>query len=167
MACAQGGVELPDDEESRRHLPTCLEAKRCTQGAQEAQTGAALTSCTAHGARFSCVLRLIYGHGRQCVQENLEREMLEEVCRLREMVDVLQQAVNDAETRAVNEREAAKDAIAQLEAASAIEETVVMVEDTEKVKSLSAEVDRLKVSPSHQFHPEIVQCGICALKIMA
>lgn len=85
--------------------------------------------------------------------------MLEEVCRLREMVDVLQQAVNDAETRAVNEREAAKDAIAQLEAAS--------VEDTEKVKSLSAEVDRLKVSPLHQFHPEIVQCGICALKIMA
>lgn len=71
-----------------------------------------------------------------CVQENLEREMLEEVCRLREMVDVLQQAVNDAETRAVNEREAAKDAMAQLEAAS--------VEDTEKVKSLSAEVDRLK-----------------------
>jgi hypothetical protein len=43
MACAQGGVELPDDEESRRHLPTCLEAKRCTQGAQEAQTGAALS----------------------------------------------------------------------------------------------------------------------------
>ncbi|AQK96134.1 Myosin family protein with Dil domain [Zea mays] len=81
---------------------------------------------------------------RLCVQENLEREMLEEVCRLREMVDVLQQAVNDAETRAVNEREAAKDAMAQLEAASAIEETVVMVEDTEKVKSLSAEVDRLK-----------------------
>lgn len=81
---------------------------------------------------------------RLCVQENLEREMLEEVCRLREMVDVLQQAVNDAETRAVNEREAAKDAIAQLEAASAIEETVVMIEDTEKVKSLSAEVDRLK-----------------------
>ncbi|PWZ12131.1 Myosin-9 [Zea mays] len=76
--------------------------------------------------------------------ENLEREMLEEVCRLREMVDVLQQAVNDAETRAVNEREAAKDAMAQLEAASAIEETVVMIEDTEKVKSLSAEVDRLK-----------------------
>ncbi|AQK96131.1 Myosin family protein with Dil domain [Zea mays] len=73
---------------------------------------------------------------RLCVQENLEREMLEEVCRLREMVDVLQQAVNDAETRAVNEREAAKDAMAQLEAAS--------VEDTEKVKSLSAEVDRLK-----------------------
>lgn len=62
------------------------------------------------------------------------------------MVDVLQQAINDAETRATNEREAAKDAVAQLEAASA-----VMVEDTEKVKVLNAEVDHLKVSPSHQF----------------
>ncbi|CAD6231117.1 unnamed protein product [Miscanthus lutarioriparius] len=76
---------------------------------------------------------------RKLRQENLEREMLDEMCRLREMVDVLQQAVNDAETRAINEREAAKDAIAQLEAAS-----VAMVEDTEKVKALNAEVDRLK-----------------------
>uniref|UniRef100_A0A804QTS7 Dilute domain-containing protein n=1 Tax=Zea mays TaxID=4577 RepID=A0A804QTS7_MAIZE len=91
---------------------------------------------------------------RLCVQENLEREMLEEVCRLREMVDVLQQAVNDAETRAVNEREAAKDAMAQLEAASAIEETVVMVEDTEKVKSLSAEVDRLKALSEAELRNE-------------
>nr|TKW15857.1 hypothetical protein SEVIR_5G212000v2 [Setaria viridis] len=76
--------------------------------------------------------------------EDLEREMLDEMCRLREMVDVLQQAVNDAETRAVNEREAAKKAIAELEAAPLIKETVVMVEDTEKVNSLNAEVDRLK-----------------------
>ncbi|PUZ56104.1 hypothetical protein GQ55_5G269100 [Panicum hallii var. hallii] len=76
--------------------------------------------------------------------EDLEREMLDEMCRLREMVDVLQQAVNDAETRAVNEREAAKKAIAESEAARVIKETVVMVEDTEKVNSLNAEVDRLK-----------------------
>ncbi|RCV26581.1 hypothetical protein SETIT_5G257300v2 [Setaria italica] len=76
--------------------------------------------------------------------EDLEREMLAEMCRLREMVDVLQQAVNDAETRAVNEREAARKAIAELEAAPLIKETVVMVEDTEKVNSLNAEVDRLK-----------------------
>ncbi|KAG2598643.1 hypothetical protein PVAP13_5KG404800 [Panicum virgatum] len=62
--------------------------------------------------------------------EDLEREMVDEMCRLREMVDVLQQAVNDAETRTVNEREAAKKAIAE--------------SDTEKVTSLNAEVDRLK-----------------------
>lgn len=80
---------------------------------------------------------------------------MDEMCRLREMVDVLQQAVNDAETRAINEREAAKDAIAELEAATVTKETVVMVEDTEKIKSLNAEVDRLKVSPSHQFHISI------------
>jgi len=76
--------------------------------------------------------------------EDLEREMVDEMCRLREMVDVLQQAVNDAETRALNEREAAKKAIAESEAAPVIKETVVMVEDTEKVNSLNAEVDRLK-----------------------
>ena len=104
------------------------------------------------------------------VQEDLEREMVDEMCRLREMVDVLQQAVNDAETRAVNEREAAKKAIAESEAAPVIKETVVMVEDTEKVNSLNAEVDRLKVSRSHQFDSEIVECGmvscgICSLNI--
>jgi len=76
--------------------------------------------------------------------EDLEREMVDEMCRLREMVDVLQQAVNDAETRAVNEREAATKAIAESEAAPVIKETVVTVEDTEKVTSLNAEVDRLK-----------------------
>ena len=99
------------------------------------------------------------------VQEYLVREMVDEMCRLREMVDVLQQAVNDAETRAVNEREAAKKAIAESEAAPVIKETVVMVEDTEKVNSLNAEVDRLKVSRSHQFDSEIVECGICSLNI--
>ncbi|CAO2165317.1 unnamed protein product [Urochloa humidicola] len=81
---------------------------------------------------------------RELRLEDLEREMQDEMCRLREMVDVLQQAVNDAETRAVNEREAAKKAIAKSEAAPVIKETVVMVEDTEKVDSLNAEVDRLK-----------------------
>ncbi|KAF8670970.1 hypothetical protein HU200_050241 [Digitaria exilis] len=77
-------------------------------------------------------------------QEDLEWEMLGEMCRLREMVDVLQQAVNDAETRAINEREAAKKAMAELEAAPVIKETVVMVEDTEKVNSLNREIDQLK-----------------------
>lgn len=93
------------------------------------------------------------------VQENLEWEMLGEMCRLREMVDVLQQAVNDAETRAINEREAAKKAIAESEVVPVIKETVVMVEDTEKVNSLKEEVDRLKVSLSHQFNSEKLQCG--------
>ena len=85
------------------------------------------------------------------VQEILEREMQDEMCRLREMVDVLQQAVNDAETRALNEREAAKKAIAE--------------SDTEKVTSLNAEVDRLKVSHSHRFDSEIVECGMVSCGI--
>ncbi|KAK3161116.1 hypothetical protein QOZ80_1BG0072220 [Eleusine coracana subsp. coracana] len=61
---------------------------------------------------------------------------------LHEMVDVLQQAVDDAEARAIAEREAAKKAVA--EAPPVIKETVVTVEDTEKVNSLHAEVARLK-----------------------
>lgn len=66
------------------------------------------------------------------------------------MVDVLQQAVDDAEARAIAEREAAKKAIA--EAPPVMKETVVMVEDTEKVNSLHAEVGRLKVCHPHQLH---------------
>uniref|UniRef100_A0A0D3EQK3 Dilute domain-containing protein n=1 Tax=Oryza barthii TaxID=65489 RepID=A0A0D3EQK3_9ORYZ len=61
---------------------------------------------------------------------------------LREMVDVLQQAVEDAEVRVIAEREAAKKAIA--EAPPVIKEIVVQVVDTDKVDSLAAEVARLK-----------------------
>jgi len=55
---------------------------------------------------------------------------------------VLQQAVEDAEVRVIAEREAAVKAIA--EAPPVIKETVVWVEDAEKVNSWNAEVDRLK-----------------------
>ncbi|KAF0916335.1 hypothetical protein E2562_005934 [Oryza meyeriana var. granulata] len=71
-----------------------------------------------------------------------EKERAEEMCRLREMVDVLQQAVEDAEVRVIAEREAAKKAIA--EAPPVIKEIVVHVEDTEKVDSLTDELGRLK-----------------------
>ncbi|XBI24519.1 hypothetical protein VPH35_049607 [Triticum aestivum] len=73
---------------------------------------------------------------------NVERERLDEICRLHEMVDVLQQAVEDAEVRVIAEREAAVKAIA--EAPPVIKETVVWVEDADKVNSWNAEVDRLK-----------------------
>ena len=73
---------------------------------------------------------------------NVERERLDELCRLHEMVDVLQQAVEDAEVRVIAEREAAVKAIA--EAPPVIKETVVWVEDADKVNSWNAEVDRLK-----------------------
>uniref|UniRef100_A0A453DWM1 Dilute domain-containing protein n=1 Tax=Aegilops tauschii subsp. strangulata TaxID=200361 RepID=A0A453DWM1_AEGTS len=75
-------------------------------------------------------------------QANVERERLDELCRLHEMVDVLQQAVEDAEVRVIAEREAAVKAIA--EAPPVIKETVVWVEDADKVNSWNAEVDRLK-----------------------
>ncbi|KAM0874206.1 hypothetical protein ACQ4PT_037583 [Festuca glaucescens] len=73
---------------------------------------------------------------------NVEKERLDEISRLHEMVDVLQQAVEDAEVRVIAEREAAIKAIA--EAPPVIKETVVWVEDTEKVNSWNAEVGRLK-----------------------
>lgn len=111
------------------------------------------------------------------MQANLERERFNELCRLHEMVDVLQQAVEDAEVRVIAEREAALKAIA--EAPPVIKEKVVLVEDTEKVNSSKAEVERLKVclaltpigwlwfptfsrkkSLTPIYHPDIVQCAI-------
>ncbi|KAK3164630.1 hypothetical protein QOZ80_1AG0022080 [Eleusine coracana subsp. coracana] len=75
-------------------------------------------------------------------RKELVKLRLANLQRLHEMVDVLQQAVDDAEARAIAEREAAKKAVA--EAPPVIKETVVTVEDTEKVNSLHAEVARLK-----------------------
>lgn len=91
------------------------------------------------------------------MQANVERERLDEICRLHEMVDVLQQAVEDAEVRVIAEREAAVKAIA--EAPPVIKETVVWVEDSEKVNSWNAEVDRLKVI-SHANAPSR-DCTMC------
>jgi hypothetical protein len=137
MACAPGDVELPDDEESRLDLPVLLEAEHCEEAASEAQTGPARPLVgDLYCSRLSCVRCLTCE--RNNVQANLQR--------LHEMVDVLQQAVGDAEARAI----AAKKAIA--EAPPVIKETVVTVEDTEKVNSLHAEVARLKVCHSHQPH---------------
>lgn len=73
---------------------------------------------------------------------NVEKERLDEISRLHEMVDVLQQAVEDAQVRVIVEREAAIKAIA--DAPPVIKETVVWVEDTEKVNSWNAEIGRLK-----------------------
>ncbi|XP_062213837.1 myosin-17-like isoform X2 [Phragmites australis] len=79
----------------------------------------------------------------QCAwRKSIASKQLTNLERLHEMVDVLQQAVDDAEARAIAEREAAKKAVA--EAPPVIKETVVLVEDTEKVNSLHAEVARLK-----------------------
>ena len=90
------------------------------------------------------------------MQANAERERLDEIRRLHEMVDVLQQAVEDAEVRVIAERESAIRAIA--DAPPVIKETVVWVEDTEKVSSWNAEVGRLKVS-------HIVQCAMVHTKL--
>ncbi|KAG8044919.1 hypothetical protein GUJ93_ZPchr0008g13198 [Zizania palustris] len=86
-----------------------------------------------------CAARIQLGKLRRA---RIEKERVEEMCRLREMVDVLQQAVEDAEVRVIAEREAAKKAIA--EAPPVIKEKVVLVEDDEKVNSLTVEVGRLK-----------------------
>jgi hypothetical protein len=62
MACAQGTVELPDDEESRPDLPAFLEAEHGDQGAQEPQNGRNIIFYTCCNAEwFCCVLCLIYG----------------------------------------------------------------------------------------------------------
>ncbi|EMS64323.1 Myosin-Vb [Triticum urartu] len=124
-----GAVELPGHEEGLGDLPVRLEAEHCEEAARQAQTGHTLTPL------HLPLLSLEW-------LANVERERLDEICRLHEMVDVLQQAVEDAEVRVIAEREAAVKAIA--EAPPVIKETVVWVEDADKVNSWNAEVDRLK-----------------------
>lgn len=91
---------------------------------------------------------------RRLARLRIEQERAAEACRLREMVDVLQQAVEDAEVRVIAEREAAKKAIA--EAPPVIKEIVVQVVDTDKVDSLAAEVARLKVTPSMPLNVQFI-----------
>lgn len=79
-----------------------------------------------------------------CEQKNLEEEKGQEIAKLQEALQAMQLQIDEANARVVTEREAAKKAIE--EAPPVIKEVPVMVQDTEKVESLTAEVDNLKVN---------------------
>ena len=76
-------------------------------------------------------------------QKNLEEEKAQEVAKLQEALQAMQVHVEEVKALVVKEREVAKKAIE--DAPPVIKEVPVMVQDTEKVESLTAEVANLKV----------------------
>ncbi|KAK9697275.1 hypothetical protein RND81_08G026400 [Saponaria officinalis] len=76
------------------------------------------------------------------LRKNFEEEKSQEVAKLRESMQAMQLQLEESNSRIIKEREAAKKAIE--EAPPLVKEVPVMVEDTEKVESLAAEIDNLK-----------------------
>lgn len=77
-------------------------------------------------------------------QTDLEETKTQELAKLQDALHAMQLQVEEANSMVVKEREAARKAIE--EAPPIIKETPVMVQDTEKINSLTAEVEKLKVS---------------------
>lgn len=85
--------------------------------------------------RFELVLHII--------QEDLEKSKEQEIAKLQEALHEMHLQVEEANSLVSKEKEASKKAIE--EAAPVIQETPVIVEDTEKIDSLIAEIENLKV----------------------
>lgn len=84
------------------------------------------------------------------IQIDLEEAKALEIVKLQISLDDTQKKVDETNTILVKEREAAKKAIE--EAPPVIKETTIYIEDTEKIKSLTDEVDGLKVMNVDKFH---------------
>lgn len=78
------------------------------------------------------------------LRTDLEEEKAQEVAKLQDALHAMQTQVEEANARAIKEREAARKAIE--EAPPVIKETPVIIQDTEKINSLLAEVNSLKES---------------------
>lgn len=76
-------------------------------------------------------------------QIDLEEAKAHEFAKLQDALHAMQVQVEEAKSMVVKEREAARKAIE--EAPPVIKEMPVMVQDTEKINSLSAEVEKLRV----------------------
>ncbi|KAK3025526.1 hypothetical protein RJ639_041518, partial [Escallonia herrerae] len=76
------------------------------------------------------------------LRTDLEEAKTQEVAKLQNSLDAMQNKVDESNALLVKEREAARKAIE--EAPPVIKETQVIIEDTKKVESLTAEVDTLK-----------------------
>ncbi|KAK3000828.1 hypothetical protein RJ639_022262, partial [Escallonia herrerae] len=76
------------------------------------------------------------------LRTDLEEAKTQEVAKLQNSLEAMQNKVDESNALLVKEREAARKAIE--EAPPVIKETQVIIEDTKKVESLAAEVDTLK-----------------------
>lgn len=81
------------------------------------------------------------------LQTDLEEEKAQEIAKLQDALHSMQLQVEEANAQVIKEREAAQKAIE--EAPPVVKETPVFVEDTEKINSLMAEVESLKVGCYH------------------
>ncbi|KAH7572097.1 hypothetical protein JRO89_XS04G0200500 [Xanthoceras sorbifolium] len=77
------------------------------------------------------------------LRTNLEEEKAQENAKLQDALHAMQLQVEEANSRVIKEREAARKAIE--EAPPVIKETPVIIQDTEKLEALTAEVESLKV----------------------
>lgn len=75
--------------------------------------------------------------------EWMQMDLEEEITKLQSSLQATQNKVDETNAMLVKEREAARKAIE--EAPPVIKETTVLVQDTEKIDSLTAEVEHLKV----------------------
>jgi len=77
------------------------------------------------------------------MQTDLEETKAAEIAKMQDTLHEMQLEVDEANSLLIKEREAARKAIE--EAPPVIKETPVLVQDTEKINSLAAEVEQLKV----------------------
>ncbi|KAG4970205.1 hypothetical protein JHK85_036626 [Glycine max] len=78
------------------------------------------------------------------LRTDLEEEKAQEIAKLQEALHAMQIQVEEANTKVIKEREAARKAIE--EAPPVVKETPIIIQDTEKINSLLAEVNSLKES---------------------
>ncbi|PRQ46917.1 putative myosin ATPase [Rosa chinensis] len=76
------------------------------------------------------------------LRTDLEEEKAQEAAKLQEALHAMRIQLEEANARAIREREAAQKAIE--DAPPVVQETPVLIQDTEKIDSLSAEVENLK-----------------------
>lgn len=83
------------------------------------------------------------------MQTDLEEAKGQEIAKLQQSLQAMQEKIDEANDLVIKEREASQKAIE--EATSIVEEKPVLVEDTEKIEALNAEVENLKVILFTQF----------------
>lgn len=81
-------------------------------------------------------------------QTDLEDAKVLEVAKLQEALHTMRSQLKEATVMVLKEQEAARKAI---EEASSVNKEPVVVEDTEKINSLSNEIEKLKVNNLHLY----------------
>ncbi|CAK7356900.1 unnamed protein product [Dovyalis caffra] len=165
---------IQTSSEGNNSFSVWLEMQSCKKRAQNAQNGRLLTQdivLLISAARETGALKEAKDKLEKRVEEltwrlqlekrlrtDLEEAKAQEVAKLQDALHGMQVQVEEVKSMAVKEREAARKAIE--EAPPVIKETPVMVQDTEKVNSLSAEVEKLRSS-----YGEIVE--VCQAQLLS